>query len=440
MNANEFDSQHLWHPYSTPPRSNAASGATPQTRNHLVKRADGVMLTLDDGTSLVDAMSSWWSVIHGYNHPILNEALKTQIDTMSHVMFGGLTHDPAVELGKKLLAMTPDSLSSIFYCDSGSIAVEVAMKMALQYHYACGKAHKKTFLTIRSGYHGDTWKAMSVCDPDTGMHHLFKGALQIQHFIEQPPIAYGEPWNDDPLQNGLQALQDCLEKHRHQISAMILEPVVQGAGGMYFYHPEYLNQCRELCDHHDVLLIFDEIATGFGRTGKLFASEHCIIEPDIMCLGKALTGGYLSFAATLCSDKIANGIANGEPGAFMHGPTFMANPLACAAANASLSLLNTHSANSNWQDRVNAIETQFKAELALAATLPNVAKVRSIGAIGVIEMQHTVNPEQAHALCKELGVWLRPFGKNIYSMPPYVINDDELSQVTRAMYELAKVM
>jgi len=440
MNSKEFDRRHLWHPYSSPPntsasQNNSSSDLTNKPTHHIVS-ADGVYLTLDDDSRLIDAMSSWWSVIHGYGHPKINQALKHQIDQMSHVMFGGLTHDPAVELGRKLLAITPPSLTSVFYSDSGSVAVDVAMKMAVQYQYAIGKPQKNTFLTIRSGYHGDTWQAMSVCDPDTGMHHLFKGALQVQHFVEKPPIAFGDKWETDENLNGLQAVREALEIHANNIAAFILEPVVQGAGGMYFYHPEYLNQCKALCEQHDVLLIFDEIATGFGRTGKLFATEHCTVEPDILCVGKALTGGYLSFAATLSSNKIADGIRQHEPGAFMHGPTFMANPLACAAAGASLDLLAT----ADWQSQVPRIEQQFTSELSAALDLPNVAKVRAIGAIGVVEMRHTIDTDQAHQLTKELGVWLRPFGKNIYSMPPYIISESELTQVTDAMIHLAKTL
>lgn len=431
MKSKEFDHRHLWHPYSTPPQNNSA-GLNVKLAHHVVS-AKGVYLTLDDGSRLIDAMSSWWSVIHGYNHPQINQALKDQIDKMSHVMFGGLTHDPAIELGKALLAITPPSLSNIFYSDSGSVAVDVAMKMAVQYQYAVGKSQKKSFLTIRSGYHGDTWRAMSICDPDTGMHHLFKGALQVQHFVEQPPITFWEDWHNDENKNGLYALKTKLVQHADSIAAVILEPVIQGAGGMYFYHPEYLNQCKILCEEHDVLLIFDEIATGFGRSGKMFATDHCAIEPDILCVGKALTGGYLSFAATLNSKKIADGIASQPPGAFMHGPTFMANPLACVAAKASLDILRI----SNWQTQVAQIEQQFTNELQVALELPNVASVRAIGGIGVIEMKQPVNTNQAHQLSKELGVWLRPFGKNIYSMPPYIISKQELTQVTTAMIHLA---
>lgn len=428
MNGSDFDQQHLWHPYSPPPSPNL-------NKNPVVKEADGVYLTLEDGNKVIDAMSSWWCTIHGYNHPVINQALKSQIDKLSHVMFGGLTHEPAIELGEKLLAISPDSLNTIFYSDSGSVAVEIALKMAVQYQFAVGKQDKYKFLTVRSGYHGDTWKAMSVSDPVTGMHHLFSGALQAEYFVSQPPIKYGKTWNDDPTENGLQELSDALANNAEHIAALILEPVVQGAGGMYFYHPEYLNACRKLCDDHDILLIFDEIATGFGRTGKLFATEHTDIQPDILCLGKSITAGYLSFAATLCSDRINNVIRDGEPGAFMHGPTFMANPLACSAAIASLDLL----ASTPWQQCVQSIEQQLNTELSPAIELPNVADVRVMGAIGVIEMQHRVDPAIAQSMCTELGVWLRPFAKNIYCMPPYISSPDQLSKISGAMLKLAKI-
>lgn len=427
MTPRAFDAQHLWHPYTN---------VTSPGPTHLVKSAQGVRLTLDDGTELIDAMSSWWSAIHGHGHPAIVNAVKHQLDQMPHVMFGGLTHEPAIELGQKLLDITPPSMQRIFYCDSGSVAVEVAMKMAVQYHYATGMSDKVQFATVRCGYHGDTWKAMSVCDPTTGMHHLFQGALSVQHFVERPLINFGEKWNDDADQNGLGALRHLLEAHHKTIAAFILEPVVQGAGGMTFYHPEYLNQARLLCDEFNVLLIFDEIATGFGRTGKMFATNHTTIEPDIMCLGKALTGGTLSFAATLTSDKVAEGIGGGEPGVFMHGPTFMANPLACVAATASLDLL----AKSSWSLNVKNIETQLTNQLAPARALPHVKDVRVLGAIGVIEMDHQVSADVAHPLSIELGVWLRPFGHNIYCMPPFIIDDNDLSKVCAAMLHLAKVL
>ena len=424
---NEFDRNHLWHPYSAPP-SNTAND------NLLVKSAMGVHLTLQDGSKIIDAMSSWWCAIHGYNHPHITQSVKTQLNQVSHVMFGGITHEPAIKLGKKLLDIVPSSLTNIFYSDSGSVAVEVAMKMAVQYQYSKGSQSKHKFLSTRSGYHGDTWKAMSVSDPSTGMHHLFAGALQVEHFVSRPLIKIDEDWSDDPTKNGLKELSDTLSLHGNSIAAMIVEPVVQGAGGMYFYHPKYLDGCRELCDEHDVLLIFDEIATGFGRTGKLFATDHCDIQPDIMCLGKALTGGYLSFAATLCSNKVTKAIVAGEPGLFMHGPTFMANPLACSAAIASLELIK----HKPWKQRVQNIESQLKSELEVAKSLKGVKEVRVLGAIGVIEMDHTVSPKIAQELSPELGVWLRPFGNNIYCMPPYIINSQELSFVTDAMIQLAK--
>ncbi|PHS19390.1 MAG: adenosylmethionine--8-amino-7-oxononanoate transaminase [Blastopirellula sp.] len=427
MTPEDFDRTHLWHPYTNVSKPGLM---------HRVRSTEGVRLVLQDGTELIDAMSSWWSAIHGYRHPNIIKAVKDQLDCMPHVMFGGLTHDPAIALGQKLLQITPPSTNRIFYSDSGSVAVEVAMKMAVQYHHALGNSAKIQFATIRSGYHGDTWKAMSVCDPVTGMHELFQGALSIQHFVERPPIRFGECWNDDPEQNGLAALRRVLEKHHDTLSALILEPIVQGAGGMYFYHPEYLNQARHLCDGFNLLLIFDEIATGFGRSGKMFATGHCTIEPDILCLGKALTGGTMSFAATIATEKVAESIGGGNPGVFMHGPTFMANPLACAAAAASLDLLAT----TPWQNNVANIEVQLKTELGPAQDLPNVADVRVLGAIGVIEMNHRVSAEQAHRYTRKLGVWLRPFGHNIYCMPPFVTSSDDLSQISAAMLHLAEVL
>lgn len=427
MNSSDFDQQHLWHPYSPPPNNSLS-------KNLLVTEANGIHLTFEDGSKVIDAMSSWWCTIHGYNHPSINNAVKSQVETMSHVMFGGLTHQPAIELGEKLLSITPNTLQHIFYSDSGSVSVEVALKMAVQYQFARGKQDKHKFLTVRSGYHGDTWKAMSVSDPTTGMHHLFSGALQAEYFVSKPPIKFGQTWIDDPNLNGLQELSDNLSQNAEHISAVILEPVVQGAGGMYFYHPEYLNACRTLCDEHNVLLIFDEIATGFGRTGELFAAYHTQIEPDILCLGKALTAGYVSFAATLCSNKVSDVIGSGEPGAFMHGPTFMANPLACSAAIASLDLL----ASTPWQQCVQTIAQQLTSELDLARQLDNVEDVRVIGAIGVIQMRDRVDPVLAQSLCSELGVWLRPFGHNIYCMPPFITSPDQLSHITDAMIKLAK--
>ncbi|KPU84911.1 adenosylmethionine-8-amino-7-oxononanoate aminotransferase [Marinosulfonomonas sp. PRT-SC04] len=427
MNLEDFDAKHLWHPYSNV----ISPGPT-----HMVASAQGVHLTLQDGTKMIDAMSSWWSTIHGYGQPSIVQAIKDQAEKMPHVMFGGLTHEPAIRLGQKLLAITPPSMQRIFYSDSGSVAVEVAMKMAVQFQHAAGRPAKTQFATIRSGYHGDTWKAMSVCDPVTGMHHLFQDALSIQHFAPKPHLKITDDWVDDPCLNGLGALQQLLDSNHKTIAALILEPVVQGAGGMYFYHPEYLDGARAICDSLNILLIFDEIATGFGRTGKMFATEFCTIEPDIMCLGKALTGGTMSFAATLTTDAVAEMIGGGTPGVFMHGPTFMANPLACAAGIASLDLLRA----TPWQTNVQQIEAQLQQELTPVRSLPNVVNARVLGAIGVIEMKHQVSADQAQKICPELGVWLRPFGHHIYCMPPFIMTPDQLSQVTAAMYHLAKVL
>ncbi|MEV8466049.1 adenosylmethionine--8-amino-7-oxononanoate transaminase [Fluviibacterium sp. DFM31] len=423
----EFDQHHLWHPYTN---------VTKPGPTFVVKEAEGVWLTLDDGTRIIDAMSSWWSTIHGHRHPTITKDVHDQLDRLPHVMFGGLTHDPAIELGRRLLDLAPDTMQRIFYCDSGSVSVEVALKMAVQYQVSLGRPARCEFATIRQGYHGDTWKAMSVCDPVTGMHHLFTGALSIQHFVDRPPIAIDADWSDDPARNGLGALEALLTENQDRIAALILEPVVQGTGGMYFYHPEYLNRARALCDAHDIVLIFDEIATGFGRTGQMFATDHTSVQPDILCLGKAITGGTMSFATTMTNEKIAEGIGGGDPGLFMHGPTFMANPLACAAAGASLSLLQ----RGDWQGQVAAIEAQLRAELAPARALPGVADVRVLGAIGVIEMDHVVSADIAHGHCKEMGVFLRPFGKKIYTMPPFVTSPDELRQITAAMLHLAKVL
>ncbi len=421
----EFDQQHLWHPYTN---------VTKPGPTFVVKEAQGVHLTLDDGCQLIDAMSSWWCMMHGHRNPRVTQAMHDQLDRLPHVMFGGLTHDPAINLGRKLLEITPDSLTRIFYCDSGSVSVEVAMKMAVQYQHAMGFEGRSQFATVRSGYHGDTWKAMSVCDPDTGMHHLFQGALSVQHFVSRPPIRITEDWTDDPVQNGLGELRTLLEANKDQIAGFILEPVVQGTGGMYFYHPEYLNQARALCDELGILLIFDEIATGFGRTAALFATDHCGVEPDIICLGKGLTGGHISFACTMTNDRVAMGIGGGNPGIFMHGPTYMANPLACVAALASLELLSEQ----DWQGTVTGIATQLSIELEPARALSNVADVRVLGAIGVIEMKHRVSADQAHGMAREMGVFLRPFGNNIYTMPPFITTSDQLTQITNGMLRLAR--
>ena len=422
--AQVFDRAHLWHPYTN---------VLDPTPTLLAASAEGAWITLADGTRMIDAMSSWWCMLHGHRHPQITAAMHAQIDTMPHVMFGGLTHQPAVDLGTRLVGVAPPGLTRVFYTDSGSVAVEVAMKMAVQAQAAHGHVGRVEFASVRGGYHGDTWKAMSVCDPVNGMHHLFAGALSIQHFAPRPPVAFDTEWPDDPRENGLGALAEVLETHGARIAALILEPVVQGAGGMYFYHPEFLNGARALCDAHGVLLIFDEIATGFGRTGQMFATDFTRVTPDILCLGKALTGGHISFAATLASDAVARAIGGGDPGLFMHGPTYMGNPLACAAGCASLEIL----AAGGWRAAVARIEDQLRSELAPARALPGVADVRVLGAIGVIEMTGRVDADVALARARDTGVFLRPFGHNIYAMPPFVCTADELSQITGAMVDLA---
>ncbi len=411
-----LDRAHVWHPYAPMP-----GGLEPL----LVTSAKGTRLTLADGRELVDGMSSWWAAIHGYRHPVLDEAVTAQIGSMSHVMFGGLTHEPAIRLCETLVKITPAGLEHVFLSDSGSVSVEVAIKMCLQYWRSRGRAAKRRLLTWRGGYHGDTFHPMSVCDPDGGMHALWTGVLPEQLFIPLPPTEFDQSYVD--------LIDASIEQHADVLAAVIVEPIVQGAGGMRFHHPAYLTALRDACDRHGVLLIFDEIATGFGRTGEFFAADHVGVSPDVMCLGKALTGGYLSLAATLCTAEIASGIARGELPVLAHGPTFMGNPLACAVANASIALAHTDDTTA----AVRRIERELRAGLAPAAEIPGVADVRVLGAIGVVQLDRPVDMAAATASATAHGVWLRPFRDLIYTMPPFVSTDDDVAMITAAIRAVA---
>ncbi len=410
-----FDRHHIWHPYT--------STLTPLTC-YPVASANGVHIKLEDGAELVDGMSSWWSTIHGYNHPHLNQAAHQQIDQVSHVMFGGITHQPAISLCKKLLSLAPNNLEHVFLADSGSVAVEVSLKMALQYWHAKGERRPK-FLTLRHGYHGDTFAAMSVTDPDNSMHSLYKGFLPEHIFAESPTCGYWDEWKPEDLAD----FEDKIDSHYQELAAVILEPIVQGAGGMRIYHPEFLKGVRRLCDKYDLLLIADEIATGFGRTGKLFACEHADVQPDILCVGKALTGGYMTLSATLASKHVADTVCGGDAGCFMHGPTFMGNPLACAVATASLELIE----QGDWQQQTQQIEMLFSELLPKLEEYDLVKNTRWLGAIGVVETHRPVNMETIQALFVEHGVWIRPFGKLIYMMPPFISKPEDIEKLINAI-------
>lgn len=422
QSASEFDHQHLWHPYASLP---------PTYPNIVIDRAEGIYIITEDGTRLIDGMSSWWASVHGYNHPKLNDAITEQLGKMAHVMFGGLTHQPAIDLGKKLLSIVPKGLDAIFYADSGSIAVEVALKMALQYQVAANRPNKQQFASTHSGYYGDTWHAMSICDPINGMHSLYGKQLPMQHFVPAPALGFERALTESDRA----ALTTFFDKHSDKLAGFIIEPIIQGAGGMRFYSPDYLQLLRQLCDEHDVLLIADEIATGFGRSGKLFACEHAAICPDIMTIGKALTGGYMTFAATLCTRKVADTIHHSDYPALMHGPTFMGNPLACAVACASVDLILSYDIEAHTEN----MQLTMEQQLAPAELLKGVAEVRCLGAVAVIELQEAVEMPVFQALLIENGIWVRPFGKLVYIMPPYVITDDELIKLCQTLLKVVRM-
>lgn len=403
------DREMLWHPYTS---------MIDPLPTVVVKSASGTRLTLADGRELVDGMASWWAAIHGYNVPAINEAVTDQLQRMAHVMFGGITHAPAVALGRMLRDITPAPLQHIFYADSGSVSVEVAMKIALQVQMGRGKPEKCRLLAFEGGYHGDTTGAMSLCDPQGGMHHAFRGILQQHVFAPKPKIAFNEPWDEN---EGI-ALRALIDRHAHSLAGIFIEPIVQGAGGMWFYHPNYLRVLREACDAHGIVLVFDEIATGFGRTGKLWACEHADVVPDVMCIGKALTGGYVTLAAVLTTTDVAQTLSQGAASVLMHGPTFMGNPLAVTIARTSTALLLA----SPWQERVTHLEQELTRLLSPLASYDNVRDVRVLGAIGVVQMREAVDVAALQAIFVQKGAWIRPFRDLIYVMPPYVSSDADL--------------